>query len=611
MTGAAGASGAVGAKAVVVVPAVNAREVIYEAAPAWVRPAPAASPTAPPAEAPLKVNYIDSQARIAALGNDVYTAYSLTILKPEGLAAGNVALTWNPAGGSASVHHVRIIRAGTASDVLTANRFQTIQRESGLEAARIDGLLTAALQVPGLRVGDTLEVAMTVHNADPTLGAHAALNAMMPQAGATGAYRTELSWPETRAIKWQATADLGTLVPVSEGGYKRLIVELRDPASPRGADGAPLRYNLHRAFQISEYAGWEDVSRAMFPLFDHAAQLEAASPLKAEIARIAAASADPAERARLALKLVQDDVRYVYVGLNGGNYRPMMADEAWGQRLGDCKAKTVVLLALLTGLGIAAEPMLVPSVGGDNADLFLPSPDPFDHVIVRADIAGKRYFLDGTRTGDARLEPFQPPAFRYALPLRAAGAPLERIAAQQPRGPLMIETIDLDYAAARPRATDAPVAVHQYLRGENALVMRAQLAALSPADAQSGLRAYWRANDSWVEPAKMGWSYDDASGTLKLDLTGTGLKVAAAQGTRNEITVPQFTLAAPDERKRPPDQDAGARRGSRGFPSTAASSQTSICHQRAAPRGGSKSRQVSTAFWPGCAMCAVPICATE
>jgi hypothetical protein len=44
--------------------------------------------------------------------------------------------------------------------------------------------------------------------------------------------------------------------------------------------------------------------------------------VKAEAAKIAASASTPTARAEQALRLVQDRIRYVYVGLEGGNYRP-------------------------------------------------------------------------------------------------------------------------------------------------------------------------------------------------------------------------------------------------------------------------------------------------
>src|SRR3546814_20748642 len=56
-----------------------------------------------------------------------------------------------------------------------------------------------------------------------------------------------------------------------------------------------------------------------------------------EAARIAAAHSAPLDRASAALKLVQRDVRYIYVGLGNGNLTPATAEATWQRRYGDCE----------------------------------------------------------------------------------------------------------------------------------------------------------------------------------------------------------------------------------------------------------------------------------
>src|SRR3546814_6567111 len=105
-----------------------------------------------------------------------------------------------------------------------------------------------------------------------------------------------------------------------------------------------------------------------------------------EAARIAAAHSAPLDRASAALKLVQRDVRYIYVGLGNGNLTPATAEETWQRRYGDCKGKTALLLALLARLGIEAEAVLANNSGGDDGlDERLPNPGMFDHVLVRSE----------------------------------------------------------------------------------------------------------------------------------------------------------------------------------------------------------------------------------
>src|SRR5690606_29278685 len=118
--------------------------------------------------------------------------------------------------------------------------------------------------------------------------------------------------------------------------------------------------------EYSDFASWPAVSQRFHPLFAQASTLAADSPLHAEAARIAAAHEGKLARAQAALELVQQQVRYIYVGLNGGNFVPAGADETWSRRYGDCKGKTALLLALLRELGIEAEAVLVNNTGLDD-----------------------------------------------------------------------------------------------------------------------------------------------------------------------------------------------------------------------------------------------------
>jgi hypothetical protein len=92
--------------------------------------------------------------------------------------------------------------------------------------------------------------------------------------------------------------------------------------------------------------------------------------------------------------------------------------------LADCKGKAALLLALLDGLGIAAEPALVATHGGETMDRRLPNVTGFDHVIVRAEIGGKVWWLDPTVEEEAAHDPAlqEAPRFGWALPVHAGAA---------------------------------------------------------------------------------------------------------------------------------------------------------------------------------------------
>lgn len=535
----------------------RAGQVAYAPAGNWVLPPPSPTDGAAPADAPFRFIYTDKQVRLGAAGQETYSAYRVRILKPEGLALGNLGITWNPSGGSATVHLLRIIRDGQVIDLLKDQRFKVIQREGGLEQSMLDGLLTATLQAPGLRVGDELEFAATIVERDPTLSDHFFGLTQWPVQGVPGAFRYRMSWPDAVNLTWRATRDLPQAAPQKAAGRTSIAYELRDPSSVILNEGAPQRYNIRRLIEFSDFSSWSDVSRRVFPLFDKAEALSAASPLRAEAAKIAAASTDPAERAQAALRLVQDQIRYVYVGLDGGNYRPAGVDETWQRRFGDCKAKTVMLLALLRALQIEAEPVLVNTLGDDGLDARLPSPAIFNHVLVRAKIGGASYWLDGTRLGDRHLDMLPAPGFRWALALRPDGSDLEKVTPKPLARPQFVSVVDIDASAGFDQP--AKVKAQQVLRQDEAFATRTQLAGLSTQDADRALRSFWRQALDWVDPDTVSWRYDERRATLVLELNGQG----KAQWEGNDADGRSMTIVgagfyAPEMRRRPKDEDQSA-----------------------------------------------------
>ncbi len=459
----------------------------YQPPAAWVLPPPAVKPSTLSTNAALRFDYLDNQVHITPDGTEQdYSAYRLRIMKPEGLAAGNLTLTWQPDSGGMSVHYLRLIRNGQTSNILATTKFIVLQREAQLEKSVLTGQRTATLQVPGLQVGDELELAVTINRRDAGLNDRVAGLMLFPLIGTPGTFRFRLSWPAGHPLTWRASKDLSEIEPVSSEGQTSVSITLQDPSGPIATEGAPPRYNVRRLIEYSDFQSWPDVSRQLAPMFERAANLGAASPVKAEAAAIAARTQDPIERTQAALQMVEDRIRYVFIALNGGNYIPASADETWQRRFGDCKAKAVLLIAVLRTLGIEAEPALVNSQGGDGMDERLPGPRTFDHMIVRAVVAGKVVWLDPTRSGDRYLQNLPSP-YRWALPLVASGAALESIAPHDDGLPALISDVDIDASAGFDQ--DAHVHMFNILHGDQAFAIQAQLAGMTADDADRALKA--------------------------------------------------------------------------------------------------------------------------
>lgn len=521
--------------------------------PAWVTPSEPL-PVPPDASGLAFLRVQDTVLHLDSHGQSTYVGQRLKLLHPQSLQIGNLAIAWNPASGTPTIHAVKVHRGSETIDVLDKTAFEVLRREDQLEQAMLSGTLTAVLKVPDLRVGDELEVAYTLPSSDPTLRNENAGILVLPGTTLPGRYHLAVSWEQGEEPRINTTRDFGTEVIRSANAVD---IRADNPATLVPPKDAPPRYNWQRLIEYSDFAGWDAISQRFAGLFTDAAKLGANSPLKQEAARIAAEQTDPLARAQEALALVQQQVRYIYIGLDGGNFLPASADETWRRRYGDCKAKTALLLALLGELGIAAEPVLVQNGGADDGfDARLPNPGLFDHVLVRATIDGKKYWLDGTLPviASASLAPDFP--YRWVLPLTAKGSALENIAWAPAEKPEELNLYEIDARAG----IDAParIVTTSIKRGPDALAQYVQFSALTADQLLQAFRSNLTGESSWNSIDSVTYRFDPGERASVLEIAGTGPVDWDIDGAERSLALPGGGFSPPGRRQRAADQDQAA-----------------------------------------------------
>lgn len=242
----------------------------------------------------------------------------------------------------------------------------------------------------------------------------------------------------------------------------------------------PQRFQHVRQIEFTDFDDWAQISTLMAPLYERAAVLEPGSAIMAHVDAIRASGGTKADMAMAALRLVQDEIRYVALAMGEGGLVPASADETWQNRYGDCKAKSALLIAILRELGIEAEAALVSSTFGDGLNERLPLIALFDHVIVKVVIDGEIYWLDGTRTGDRSLAEASALPFVWALPVTEVGHDLEEIRQLPLERPLQDVAVRIDASAGL--YAPAIVEGEAIMRGAEAAEMNALLTAVPEAD---------------------------------------------------------------------------------------------------------------------------------
>ncbi|MGN6124665.1 MAG: DUF3857 domain-containing protein [Sphingomonas oligoaromativorans] len=503
-----------------VAPATAADKLVVAPPPAWVTPVAIPADDGKAADAPVKFLLRDEQVDLQPGRITQYQASVFKVQTPQGLPAGAVSITWNPDTQTVTVHKLQIHRGAQTIDVLASGQsFTVLRRETNLDNAVLDGQLTASIQPEGLQVGDVIDFAVSISTSDPALGRH--VEAVGASWNGVPFARTHLhaQWPASLAMRVQPDGGLAPQKIVRKGDTTGFDIAMDDVQPLILPKGAPLRYLYGRMIEMSDAPSWSAISALLLPLYEKAEKLSPDSALQAEIAKIRAGSADPKARAEAALALVQDRIRYVFLGMNDGGLVPANAETTWSRRFGDCKGKTALLLALLHALGIDAHPVLVSVAIGDGLDKRLPALGLFDHVLVQAVIGGRTYWLDGTRVGDKVLDGIETPNFHWGLPLAAGTTSLVPLVPPPLSRPQTDVAIHID--ASNGITLPAPVHIERIVRGDEAVATNIALSNLAGEAHDRALMQFWRQRYDFAEPKTVSASFDPLKRELRLVMDGT------------------------------------------------------------------------------------------
>ena len=366
-------------------------------------------------------------------------------------------------------------------------------------------------------------------------------------------YFLRATWPTASGLRIKASDDWATPAVRRRGDRSELEISSNGLEPLLVPEDAPLRFHRVRQLEGSDYRSWAELAAVFAPLYADASTLAADSPLHAEAARIRAAHPTTSGQVLAALRLVQDEVRYLALAMGEGGLIPATADETWERRLGDCKGKTALLLALLRELGVDARPVLA-NAFDDGLDQRLPAVSMFNHVFVQAEVDGQTAWLDGTGSGDRSLIAPAPLDFGWVLPVMSEGATLVRMPVQPPAEPLRETRIEIDLSEGL--YSVAPVTGEQILKGNEAGILQSQFSVASPAQREAYMRSVWQGLLNDLTISEVLSTYEIEENLLRLTMTGeVKLDWSSGGARRTEIPISRIFWSAGDRREAGPFQD--------------------------------------------------------
>lgn len=506
------------------------RTVAIGPAPAWVEPTPlpdAPVPSTTDASGSVAFLLVDDQVRRGPAGREHYRRMVQQVVTTPGIEeASELRVDFDPDYQRVTLHDVTIRRGKARRQALRPADVKVIQREEELDKRIYDGRLTAVVFLRDVRVGDVVDSTWTVHGQNPVYDGRTALGFDLGWGVPVGRLSVRVLWPADRPLGVRVHGDGGEPTRTVRGGE----IEYRLSRSPAPAvveeSDLPAGVETYPWLELSEWATWEDVVGWALPIYTPG------PPSAAMAAKLAEwrALPDEASRVQAALRFVQDEIRYLGIELGTGSHRPSTPGEVLQRRFGDCKDKSLLLVALLRGLGVDAAPALVNTESRAGIERRLPSPKAFDHVVVRAVVGGKERWLEPTRSLErGPLETLVTPAYRRALVL----APGERGLTTMPEPAPSLVEVKSNWKVAR--WTD-PVAFEVVTRyeGLQALSMRHDLADTTPARLQQRYLEHYARDEPGVEVAAP-IVVEDAPDADRVTITERYRLPAAKEGVRRDF----------------------------------------------------------------------------
>ncbi|MEN3971550.1 DUF3857 domain-containing transglutaminase family protein [Sphingomicrobium sp. XHP0235] len=467
-----------------------AQEVQRQSAPEWVIDRTIERPEEDTGAA-ADLFLLDTQTRVDADTTEVFLKMVARPNNRSGLQqVGAFHFPWVSARGPAFLHALTIHRGDEVIDRLADADIRVVDQQQQLASSTIDGTKAVMVLVPGLQVGDEIHIAYGFRMQKDLFGLppeqlYVKLGMDVPAAifqrlvadekdGLRVRFTPQYGEPERKKTRFGTAYDVRLDRLDSDGSIK---IDVDGDAEDAEADTKD--YPLYAPpeetvafFQASPYPDWSAAAMAMQPFYADVTKIDPDGELAALADRIMAEHATPEARMMEALRVVQEDVRYIAILLGQGAYTPTPPEQAYRDRAADCKASTAILMALLERMGIRNDALLVRSSEGAILSRSLPSLALFDHVITRAHVNGRTYYLDGTGFGQVTPADVSGAEFGYGLPL-VANASLVSIPHPVQSAPS--QTLAIEWDGSDGISGEVPFTAMMELSGSHAAAMRVVL----------------------------------------------------------------------------------------------------------------------------------------
>lgn len=313
------------------------------------------------------------------------------VLNSQGIQSlSDIRADYDPSYQSLKFHTVRIIRNGEVIEKLNGHTINEYQRETKMDRHLYDGSHTAVINLSDVRINDIIEYSYSVIGRNPLSKDNYSYTFYQQLTTPVNRIYYKLITPGDLELHFKAFNGAKQAKVKGKGSQKEYIWDVEALDYVKYDENTPSWFNHQKRIEVTSFKSWSDVVKWALPLYSFKEQDSQALGAKFHTSR--------SERKKILdmIQTVQDEIRYLGFESGMGAYKPNPPTMVYSQRYGDCKDKSLLLVALLQSLGIDACPVLVHTSEGLVLNERLPGYNAFNHCVVYFPYQGLDIYIDPT-----------------------------------------------------------------------------------------------------------------------------------------------------------------------------------------------------------------------
>lgn len=388
---------------------------------------------------------VDTQENPKAWNRESYRRYAEMVVNQKGVSTvSQISIDFDPSYQELIVHSIKLHRNEKVIDKLRLADISILQREKNLEAQLYDGRKTFNVILDDIQVNDIIEYSYSLRGENPVFNGKYYKNVELQWKVPVYKVQHRLLWPKNADLYLKLHKSKIQPVIKLQGEFKEYLFSIDHVPALVDDGDLPDWYNPYPWVQFSEIDTWQHIINWGKELYQVPQYL---SPeLNEKIREINTLKIQPEDKLLATFRFVQDEIRYMGIETGSGSHKPHKPSQVLQRRFGDCKDKSLLTVTMLRHMGIEADLAFVSTHNFSQIKEWHPSPLAFNHVLLRAKIDDKHYWLDPTRAYQrGSLDQLYQPDYGFALLLNEGYKALIQMSPSQFEFPTkeVNETFDL------------------------------------------------------------------------------------------------------------------------------------------------------------------------